>query len=343
MDTVSTALVIAGGGAKGAFAVGAVRRLYERYRDDGWFSIVGGSSTGAIIAPFAALLGTEEAQLRDRVLEDLVTVYSTVRTQDILSRHGPVESLVRRHSLNETDPLEAMLERYLTVEYFDVLRRPTTATAFVVYTNFNTGDAVRVTSKDVGIDREAFIRAILASASVPVVMEPTIINGAWCYDGGARDVLPMMQAIEMGAEVIVPILLDPKRLPPVEKPLSRIDRVLYRAVAIMLDEILLNDYEMAAMVQRGVRLREALRREFAGRPRIRRRIERILDDPELEPLLGDTKQVRRIVPGIRPPEGFTGNGLRFDPEQMKEWMAQGAAAADLAVTRSPFDDRIGTR
>jgi hypothetical protein len=146
----------------------------------------------------------------------------------------------------------------------------------------------------------------------------------------------MSQAVEMGAEVIVPILLDPRRLPPADKPLSRMDRVLFRAVAIMLDEILLNDYEMAVQVQRGVKLREALRKEFRWRPRLRRRIERILRDPELEPLVGESKKLRKIVPGIRPSAPITDDGLKFDPVQMKLWMEQGAEAAQQAVVDSPF-------
>lgn len=341
METQSTALVISGGGAKGAFAVGVIRRLYERYRSDGWFTIVGGSSTGAIIAPFAALLGVDAVgsdgcPLRDRVLADLVTVYSTVKTTDILSRHGPMASFIRRESLNETDPLKGMLEKYLTPEYFELLRRAETPTAYLVYTNFTTGEAVRITTKDEHLDRERLVMAILASASVPVIMEPAIIDGEYCYDGGARDILPMLHAVEMGAEVIVPILLDPEHIAPVDRPLSRIDRVLFRAVAIMLDEIVLNDYEMAEMIQRGVRLRDALREEFARRPRILKRIERILDNEELEPLVGEGKKVRRIVSGIRPSERFAGNGLSFDPKEMKRWMDQGAEAADVAVKTSPF-------
>jgi len=44
-----TALVISGGGAKGAFAVGAVKSMFGRFR-----------SAGALIASFAALLAAPE-------------------------------------------------------------------------------------------------------------------------------------------------------------------------------------------------------------------------------------------------------------------------------------------
>jgi len=44
-----------------------------------------------------------------------------------------------------------------------------------------------------------------ASPSVPVIMEPTIIDGQVCYDGGVRDLPPFTRAINLGAETILPI------------------------------------------------------------------------------------------------------------------------------------------
>jgi predicted acylesterase/phospholipase RssA len=336
MRTPKTALVISGGGSKGAFAVGVVRELYERFRSEGWFSIVGGSSTGALIAPFAALLAAEQ-DVAAEVLAELVTTYSTVRTRDILERHGPVESIVRRDSLNETHPLREIIESALTPERFAMLQRRDMPVAFVVYTNFTTGKSVYVSSRDHGVGREHFINAMLASASVPVIMEAAIIEGDICYDGGTREILPMMQAVELGAEVVVPVMLDPAMLPPPRHDLSRLDRVLFRSVAIMLDEILVNDYEQARTIQRAVRMRESLRKSFGRWPWQRRRLERILRDPEFAPLVGESRQLRRIVAGIRPPGPMTDDALRFEPERMRAWIEQGAELARTVLERSPFE------
>ena len=54
--TRKTALVISGGGAKGAFAVGVIKHLCSTYRETGWFDVVGGTSTGALISPMAAVI-----------------------------------------------------------------------------------------------------------------------------------------------------------------------------------------------------------------------------------------------------------------------------------------------
>lgn len=47
------ALIIAGGGDRGAFAVGALREMFDREIDT--FDVVAGTSTGGLIAPTAAI------------------------------------------------------------------------------------------------------------------------------------------------------------------------------------------------------------------------------------------------------------------------------------------------
>ena len=84
-NTKKTALVISGGGAKGAFAVGVVKYLYSTFRDTGWFSITGGTSTGALISPMAALMAAPEP-MGSNALDTLVEMYTTVFTRDILRK-----------------------------------------------------------------------------------------------------------------------------------------------------------------------------------------------------------------------------------------------------------------
>src|SRR4030067_1413861 len=82
-----TALVISGGGAKGAFAVGVLKYIYKKYRNTGWFAITGGTSTGALISPIAALMGAPDPTGSD-ALDVLVDVYTTVETTDILDKQN---------------------------------------------------------------------------------------------------------------------------------------------------------------------------------------------------------------------------------------------------------------
>jgi predicted acylesterase/phospholipase RssA len=73
------ALVISGGGAKGAFAVGVVKHLFLAYRETGWFAITGGTSTGALISPIAALMAAPDP-MGSEALHTLERMYTTVST-----------------------------------------------------------------------------------------------------------------------------------------------------------------------------------------------------------------------------------------------------------------------
>lgn len=82
----------------------------------------------------------------------------------------------------------------------------------MVSTNFRTGEKTVVSPKDPNIDKKDFIRAMGASASMPIYMEGTTVDGEVCYDGGLRDPLPTEKAIKQGAKVMVPILLTLPRM-----------------------------------------------------------------------------------------------------------------------------------
>lgn len=108
MASPNVALVISGGGAKGAFAVGVIKNLFEKYRSTGWFHIVGGTSTGALIAPMAALMA-HSGPLQHAALATLEQIYTTVRTPDILRKRRIIEFLWRQDCLNDSKPLRELL------------------------------------------------------------------------------------------------------------------------------------------------------------------------------------------------------------------------------------------
>ena len=177
-----TALVISGGGCKGAFAVGAIWSLYDRFRDTGWFSIVGGSSTGALIAPLASLLAAPEP-MASNARKTMVYFYSHLKTHDVLVRKNIFGLLLEQNSLNHYTPLKNLIERIFIPECFQWLRTEDAPYCYVVYVNYRTGRKVFVSPKDEGMTRERFIDAMLASLSVPVFIEPTMIDGDACFDG----------------------------------------------------------------------------------------------------------------------------------------------------------------
>jgi len=330
-----TALVISGGGAKGAFAAGVIRQIFMEYRSKGWFSIIGGCSTGALITPLAGLLGAP-SEIAEQALQELINQYTTVTTADILEKNSVIEFLKRQNCLNKSTPLRKRVNEVFRPECFDWLQREDMPYCYVVYTNYQSGTLEVASPKDPGMTRERFIDAMIASASVPVVMEPAIIEGQVCYDGGVRDLLPFARAIDLGAETILPIMLDASRVPPSESGFRRLDKVLFRTLAIMLDETGENDLQMANRINTAILAKGEILRALAGRPRCRKKIQAIFDKREYGDLFGSEKRLVRIIDGLRPDEALTENPMRFDPELMKRWVELGEQKARSVLTTSPF-------
>ncbi len=103
-ETKRKALVVSGGGSRGAFAVGAIEVLRERGHR---FDLVAGTSTGGLIAPLVAI---------DRV-DRLHQIYTETRTKDVLQ----VNLLgFFRKALFESAPLRKLIDEQ--IEDLDLLR-----------------------------------------------------------------------------------------------------------------------------------------------------------------------------------------------------------------------------
>jgi len=331
---MKTALVIAGGGAKGAFAAGAVTYLYEAYGRDGWFDIVGGTSTGALITPFAALLG--DPSLAGEALSDLERFYTTVTTRDILDRRSIFTLLFKPDALNGNAPLKRLLDAHITAGRFAYLNGPRAPETYVVYTNYRTGREVFVSPREPGIDPAGFRRALLASCSVPVYMESTRIRGDVCYDGGVSEILPLRRAVSLGAERILSVRLDPAVPADDAGPLERIDQVLVRTFSIMLNAGLASDIERTRLINDAVLAKDDLRAAFADDPAALGKIDRALE--RRPDLFGGHRRLVELDLDIYPDTPLTGDALVFEPAVMKRWFREGYEKARERVTRSPFRD-----
>lgn len=329
-----TALVISGGGAKGAFAVGVLKFLFSEYGDSGWFAITGGSSTGALISPMAALMGGPES-IREEACETLVRIYSSVRTSDILKKRNIFQLIFLQECLNTNDPLNNLIHREFRQEWFDWLKEDEAPHCYVTYVNYQSGMSKDVSPRENDMTREEFIHAILASASIPVIVKSTKIEGDACYDGGVRDLLPFKRAIDLGAETIIPVFLDPEEYPESDDSFKKFKKILLRTFSIMLDETGRNDHKIASKINIAIRAKHALYDQFAGNQEVVDQIRDVLEnDPRFTPLFG--KRVIDIIEGVRPDGVLTEDSTKFDPEEMKEWMRQGEAKAREIITENPF-------
>jgi hypothetical protein len=174
-------LSLSGGGQNGAFGAGFLIGWRESGRRPE-FDIVGGVSTGALLATHA-FLGTPAD---DATLEEM---YTKITSADIYTDRG-IFSLLSADSLKDTTPLRAMIAKYVTA---DTLKRVAAAyddgrMLVVGTTNIDYGQTWvwNMTMIAKAGELELYRDVLLASASFPIVFPPVEIDGHLFVDGAAR-------------------------------------------------------------------------------------------------------------------------------------------------------------
>ncbi len=318
------ALVVSGGGARGAFAVGAIEVLRERGIR---FDLVSGTSTGALIAP---LVATDEVQL-------LRAIYTSVRTEDVVRRRGALEILLR-DAIYDSGPLWRLINSFLTPERYAQI---VGASADVVLTtvNLQTGRLVYWSPKTSGpgggpMAREALARAMLASASIPVLMPPVRVRegGDQHVDGGVREVAPLSVAIDRGATDLYALVLSPATADRVEEEFVFIVGTLLRTFNLFTQEVTANDVGRARLYNQAVRYLSQLRAK-AAELLPPEEVQALFDAPEAPNPFAEARLLNLHV--IRPERPLPAEGLDFDPLVMAQMMARGREAAERALERGP--------
>jgi predicted acylesterase/phospholipase RssA len=243
------ALVLSGGGAKGAFTVGVLKELLPRLQELGRSpSIFAATSTGAFIAPMA---------LTGRI-DELAMFYTNLTTAQILALRTPGEAF-SSPSLADSTPIRNILAQNLTDQICqEVLAGANGVTCLLSAVSLQTGElfmfhagAPIPPSADALIDDipawryaelgspEHLRSAVLASGSEPARLDPvrivyepittdsprmrvTGIGGAipmlWrppfvaqFVDGGVRALAPVEVAIALGADDLFLVANQPSR------------------------------------------------------------------------------------------------------------------------------------
>ncbi|MCS7251192.1 MAG: patatin-like phospholipase family protein [Anaerolineae bacterium] len=231
------ALVLSGGGGRGAYEVGAIWALYQA----GWIpEIFVGTSIGAVNAAALAAGWT---------VERLVDFWLRLRTHHVHRLHWRIWQ-----SLFTTAPLRATLIRHLD---FDRLNDPDNPrTLLVLATDLRRGCPVVFANRPVPKARRVWIGPdhLIASCSIPYVYPATPVEESLFWDGAVMANTPLNAAIEAGADEIVAVLLAPM---PGESGSWPLPRHPIQALAHVLDLALLatfeNDYRQLEAVNRAVR------------------------------------------------------------------------------------------
>ncbi len=206
-----TALVLCGGGSRGAVEVGLYRALVElRIPID----LVVGTSVGAINgAAIAAGLSPDH----------LAQLWRGLRRRDVVRFNRQLFwKLVWADSLFDHRPLGRFLERNLPVRRFEELRIPLIVTG----TDFGTGRSVYWRRGDL-------VDAIMASVAMPGLFPPQVVGGVQLVDGGITDNVPIDVAVAEGADTVIVMLCACCER--VSGPVRGLFAILRRALAIAVD------------------------------------------------------------------------------------------------------------
>jgi hypothetical protein len=166
-------LAISGGGPDGAYGAGLLCGWSQR-GDRPQFKIVTGTSTGALIAPFA-FVGPDY----DHVLRD---VYTKVSTKDIERSRGLLAGLFS-DGLSDTKPLKRLVAKHVDEEFLRRVAEESSKGRILVLATTNL-DAQRPVIWSMGAiarsghpdSLQLFRDVMVASASIPGIFSPVIIR-----------------------------------------------------------------------------------------------------------------------------------------------------------------------
>ena len=226
-----TALVLPGGGARGAFQVGVLKAIAEILPRGvpNPFAVLSGTSAGAInsvvIASKAHRFRLGVAEL-ERVWGSFHChhVYKTDNATMLKSSLHWLSSIVlggflvgAPKSLLDNTPLRGLLSRNVrfpviqnAIErgYLDAVAVTAAGYATARSTSyFQSREGLHewARTRRVGVRGELHLDHLMASIAVPMIFPPVLINGEYFGDGAMRQATPLSPAIHLGADRILVI------------------------------------------------------------------------------------------------------------------------------------------
>lgn len=225
------ALCLPGGGAKGSFQVGVLEYLIKVRGES--YDIITGTSVGALNGAFLAQFKKEDLP---EGIDKLKKLWLSIGNRDI-KRHwipfGYAHALWKK-SLYNTKPLRELIESNL-----DLDKLKSSGVKLKVSTiNLDSGDHVKFSE-----DHPKIKEAVMASSAFPAFFEPIEIDGDIYWDGGIKEVAPLLPAIEMGADDITIINTGTLKSKRINAKTKKTLSLSLRAMSLEGDEIVRNDLQ----------------------------------------------------------------------------------------------------
>jgi NTE family protein len=270
---IKRGLVLTGGGARGAYQVGAllaIAEICEELNVKNPFQVISGSSAGAINSMFMAANASNfksaASQLKtlweQMYVENIYKsdVFSLAKTGMRFLLELSLGGLYRKkqaRALLDTAPLKKLIEENIN---FDNVQKNIDSGLLhgvsVTAMNYTTGNSRIFVQGNESIEDWKRVRRlsvksnigvnhILASSSIPLLFPPVKIFGHYYGDGSLRNYTPMSPSIKMGADrvLVIGIRLKEKTLDERVQALPSLARILSLVLNSVLNDAIDLDYE----------------------------------------------------------------------------------------------------
>jgi NTE family protein len=218
-----TALVLSGGGAKGAFQVGAEK--YARQVKGYHWDIIAGVSVGAL----------NGAMLAMGKFERLQEIWDTISDEKVYTGGFNILSVIRllfgAKSFYGNRPLQELLHQEFQPEAI-------TADLRVGAVSMLSGEYVEFRSGDPDLKK-----AILASTIMPIIWEPVDVSEIHrsMVDGGVRNISPIGAVLDADPDEVVVINCSPQPAEVLSEPPQNIVKIGLRTLDLLLNELFQSD------------------------------------------------------------------------------------------------------
>jgi len=184
------ALVLSGGGSKGAYEAGVAAGFLRRGVP---IRLVAGSSAGALNAAMVAdgRVDRLEARWRDLTREQVYSLRASIFFAGLLPGWLTLWALDSAGSLFDPQPLRELIASSLDVPRI----RDSQVRLLVVATDLARRERRVFDNQTVTVD------ALMAAAAVPGAFPPVEVDGALLVDGGLIGRAPVLEALESGTRV----------------------------------------------------------------------------------------------------------------------------------------------
>jgi NTE family protein len=304
------AIVLSGGGAKGAFQVGVLQGLISRKKVK--FETAVGTSTGSIQA----------AAVAQDDISSLVKFWTDLKGPDDIfkSRGGTFLSILGgQPSLYSTDPLRKLLKAAIDEQKI----RATGKKLRIRVVNITTGQAITIAE-----NADDLADWVYASCAMPFVFPPLLSRSAqgveeqW-VDGGVRDVTPLDEAMLERPRAVLVVRAGGPPKPDEPKIYKSLVQIGLRAVDIQHNEVSENDLKNVNLINNLLTARD---RQLIALRQLGLQQQQI--DNVMRPFQAEVDRFRLVPVKVIAPDRDFYDTLDFNPPDIKMAIAAGNQFVD---------------